>query len=130
MVKRTDSQIKEGKSFTYVKETLNEWVVNRLHDDYGIDFDIQIYEKGENTALDGTGLNFGAQIKSTETTNISKTHLKCRLDIDHIDYFVKQERPILLIVYHMSRECAFWVVMQEYVWDILNQEKPNWRSQN
>jgi len=124
IVKRPLNHVKETESFAYVEDTLKEWVPNRLNNDYGIDYDIQIFEKEE-----GTELNFGAQIKSTESSNVDKEHYKYSLDTEHIDYFFKQNRPILLIVYDIPSKNAFWVVMQDYVWDVLNKENPNWLNQ-
>ena len=123
-MKRPENHIKEAESFAYVEDTLKEWVLNRLATDYGIDFDIQIFEQGE-----GTALNFGAQIKSTESSNMDATHYKFKLETRHINYFFKQNRPILLVVYYIPKKIAYWVVIQEYVWDILSKEKPNWSSQ-
>ncbi len=123
-MKRPESHIKEAESFAYLEGTLKEWVLNRLSNDYGIDYDIQIFEEEEST-----NLNFGAQIKSTETSKVDATHLKFSLGTNYIDYFFKQIRPILFIVYCITRKSAFWVVMQEYVLDTLNNEKPDWLNQ-
>ncbi len=123
-MKRPENHIKESESFAYVETTLKEWALNRLNNDYGIDYDIQIFEKEE-----GTELNFGAQIKSTEKSNVDAEHYKFSLDTDHINYFFKQNRPILLIVYDIPSKNAFWVLMQDYVWDVLNKENPNWLNQ-
>lgn len=120
-MKRTKNHIKQTESFAYLEETLKEWALNRLSEDYGIDYDIQIFEKEE-----GTELNFGAQIKSTEKSNVDTEHYKFCLDTEHIDYFFKQNRPILLIVYDIPSKNAFWIVIQDYVWDVLNKENPNW----
>ena len=123
-MKRPKNHIKQTESFAYVEDTLKEWALNRLSEDYGIDYDIQIFENGE-----GTELNFGAQIKSTETSNVDREHYKYSLDREHIDCFFKQKRPILLIVYDIPSRNAFWVVMQDYVWDVLNKENPKWLNQ-
>ncbi len=123
-MKRPDSHIKEDESYRYVEEVLQEWVLNPLRKDYGIDYDIQVFENGESTDL-----NFGAQIKSTDSSRMDDKYFKISLDTKHIDDFFKQNRPILLIVYDRPRKNAYWVIMQDYVWDVLNKEKTNWLKQ-
>ena len=123
-MKRPENHVKQTESFAYVESTLKEWALNRMSEDYGIDYDIQIFEKEE-----GTELNFGAQIKSTEKSNTDGENYKFVLDTDHIDFLFKQNRPILLVVYDIPSKNAFWVVIQDYIWDVLNKENPNWLNQ-
>lgn len=123
-MKRPESHRKEDESFRYVEEVLEEWVLNNLTKDYGFDYDIQIFEQGVSTEL-----NFAAQIKSTDRSRMDSEHFKISLDTRHIDHFFKQKRPIMMIVYYKPQKLAYWVIMQDYVWDVLNKEKPNWLKQ-
>lgn len=48
------------------------WVVNKIASDYGIDFDIQIFEEGK-----ATGEWFKVQLKSSENTQYSAKVTSC-----------------------------------------------------
>jgi hypothetical protein len=82
------------------------WAVNRMESDYGVDFDIQMFE-GEKT----TGEWFKVQLKSSENTQFSANgdFISETLTIDHAVHYSTQIRdPIFLIHADVMSKRTFW----------------------
>ncbi len=124
MIKRPDSHIKETKSFSYLQNVWADWAVNKLNEDYGVDLDVTIFENNEITDI-----RFPAQLKSTDKLKIKNGSISFSIDTDHLNYFFCHSLPFLFILYDNQKETAYWLIIQEYIWDFLEKNTPNWRVQ-
>lgn len=124
MIKRPDNHIKETKSLANVQTVWAEWAVNKLNEDYGVDLEVTIFENNEST-----NINFPAQLKSTDKIKLKNGLISFSIDTEHLSYFFNHSRPFLFILYDNQNETAYWLIIQDYILDILNVKKPNWRRQ-
>lgn len=116
------SKISENK----LNEIFANWIVNKLGDDYGIDFDIRICGKISEKGQTVENASFYTQLKSTKAKCVS--HPFEDLDIDDIELFVNQALPVLLIKYYENDNKFYWTIIQTYVWDVLDKEDPKWKK--
>lgn len=123
-MKRDANHIKETNSLAYINKIWAEWSVNKLENDYGTDLEITVFENNEST-----NTNFSAQLKSTDKLKIKNDSVTYSIDTEHLEYFFNQPRPFLFVLYDNINESAYWLIVQNYIWDNLNQKKPNWRKQ-
>jgi uncharacterized protein DUF4365 len=82
------------------------WVVNKIHSDYGIDFDVQIFDQHK-----ATGEWFKAQLKSSESSAYSAEgdFISETLDLRHAKHYSTQMRdPIFLIHADVATKRTFW----------------------
>lgn len=124
MIKRPANHIKETNSLAYVTKTWSEWAVNETKDDYGIDLDVIIFENNEITDI-----NFPAQLKSTDNIKLKNEIISYSIDTEHLNYYFSHPIPFIFILYDNKSEEAYWIIIQDFVWDILNNNTPNWRNQ-
>lgn len=86
------------------------WVVNEIQDDYGVDFDIQIFNEGK-----ATGEWFKVQLKSSEKTSYSASNdfISQELDYSHaVHYSTHMRDPIFLIHADVQTNKTFWYAPQ------------------
>lgn len=111
------------------------WVARKETPDYGIDFRVQIFEP-KNPAAHAdiftpsvpTSERFAVQVKGIEDPKGDALIIKHRLETNPLEYYIDIEpEPVLLVVVDVHRREAFWVFLQKYVDDNLNDG--TWRSQ-
>lgn len=124
MIKRPNTHIKETRSLSYVQNVWAEWAVNKLDEDYGVDLEVTIFENNE-----VTDINFPAQLKSTDKINIKNDLISFSIDTKHLNYFFNHPRPFVFILFDNQNGTAYWLIIQDYVWDILNEKIANWFNQ-
>jgi len=105
---RIDTQVQ--KAFALLVP--DEWVARPLSPDYGLDYEIEIFNGTEST-----GKTFYVQLKGTET-NFSGVKSKLQLDKNHLEYFRSRPLPILLVLYSTTQN-KFWGVWINNVLDRL-----------
>ena len=118
------SQISVGK----LTVLLSDWVVNQLSNDFGIDFDVRICSSFIEKKQKVTKTSFYVQLKSTTEACVPEPYHD--LDIDDINLFANQGIPVVLIKYYEKCNQFHWIVIQPYVWDILNKEDPDWPNKS
>lgn len=123
MIKKPENHIKETRSIAYVQKVWAEWAVNKLSEDYGVDLDVTIFENNE-----VTNIKFPAQLKSTDKIKLKDSLISFSIDTEHLNYFFNQSLPFLFILYDNQNDIAYWLIIQDYIWDSLNEKKPNWRK--
>ncbi|ULQ61053.1 DUF4365 domain-containing protein [Brucepastera parasyntrophica] len=84
----------------------SEWVCRFQDSDYGIDYEIEIFEKNKST-----GVIFKIQLKGTQ--NIKKINknefVSFSLDIENVDYYLNQIKiPLFIVVVDVSNKDIFW----------------------
>lgn len=119
------SQISQGK-FTAI---LSDWVVNPLTNDFGLDYDVRICSNfSKKKKQDVTSTSFYVQLKSTSDPCVPEPFHD--LDVDDINLFVNQGIPVVLIKYYEKCDQFHWVIIQPYVWDVLDREDPDWSNKS
>jgi hypothetical protein len=81
------------------------WVLNRIEDDYGIDYDVQIFVDGN-----AEGPWFKIQLKSSAASDVSAdgSFISQQLALDHAKYYALQLRePLFLIHADTERKESF-----------------------
>jgi len=118
------SQISVGK----LTVLLSDWVVNQLTNDFGLDFDVRICSSFIEKKQKVTKTSFYVQLKSTIEPCVPEPYHD--LDIDDINLFANQGIPVVLIKYYEKCDQFYWVIIQPYVWDVLDQEDPDWSNKS
>jgi hypothetical protein len=87
----------------------SEWVVRSLESDYGIDEQVEVFDKGGNA----TGLMFLAQLKATDTIDL-KSALKVPFDTNILSYYRRLELPVLFVRFHSPTKKFYWSWFHEF----------------
>ena len=102
---RVRSHVLEDESRTQFRLTVpSQWVVRDKPSDYGIDCEVEIFNKEGSP----TGLVFWVQIKATDS-KIKKTKQSFRFKADKLDQFRNYSIPVLLARYS-SDEKRFYIL--------------------
>lgn len=100
------------------------WVVNEQHEDYGIDYLVQI---GKDNG-DLTGINFFVQLKGQEAVSKSALDgsITFPLSSKHAKYYVEQVKdlPVFLVVVDVMNKCGWMLFLQRTLRNDLR-----WRQQ-
>lgn len=101
-MKRNRQHIIEDESETILKSLIpSEWVLRKLTPDYGIDYNVEIFENNEST-----GVHFFVQLKGTDKKS-SDGSISFQLDKKYIDYFGKVSIPILFVYISIKSNIAW-----------------------
>jgi hypothetical protein len=92
--------------------------------DYGIDFEVEIFEHNK-----PTGLRFGLQVKGTEHLRTNRGQVCCRLKVRTLNYHLIWPSPVLLIICDIKAKVGYWLWIKEYILNVLEVSKPEWRGQ-
>lgn len=125
--KRSSNQQLEQASRGELLSRLNEFVVNSLDNDFGLDFQITLTEQGEDAHQEVQSINFYIQLKASE--EFAGEQATFDLATDDLELYVKTSQPVVLALYDDAADQFYWKVMQDYIWDTLNNETPGWREQ-
>ena len=102
----------------------SRWTREEVKNDYGNDLFVEIFENGEATALE-----FRIQSKGHETFEIRhKDQVIQQLEISQLNYYDQLPLPVLLIVYSCKEKQAKYLWIKQYIRNILDKEKPQWRD--
>lgn len=103
MPKRTREHILEEESRKHFENLIpNHWVIRKPDPDYGIDAEVEIFNKGGSS----TGLMFFVQLKATDQKRLSKA-LNLTFKKDALRYYYKLELPVLVVRYHSPTKSLF-----------------------
>ena len=86
------------------------WVVNEITEDYGIDFNVQVFE-----GTSPTGAWFHVQLKSSESPDYSAdgSFISQVLSTAHARHYMNElQGPILLVVADVAAKSLFWCAPQ------------------
>jgi len=123
-MKRVRSHKIEDLSDAFLEIFFVEWVCNKLHKDYALDYNILITE-GEFT----TEINFFVQNKGTDSLDISGDYVNLDgIEPRYLIYYNNFIQPVLITRYDTQNECAYWINAQKYARNVLDVEKPDWRK--
>jgi hypothetical protein len=86
------------------------WIVNKVQDDYGIDFNVQVFD-----GVSPNGVWFHIQLKSHEAPNYSsdRTFISESIEVDHVRHFaVELRQPMFLLVADLGSQKIYWHCLQ------------------
>jgi Domain of unknown function (DUF4365) len=87
----------------------SEWVNRSLESDYGIDEQVEVFDK-RGRAL---GLMFLAQLKATDTHDL-RSALKLSLKVDTHSYYRSLELPVMIVRFHSPTKKFYWRWLHEF----------------
>jgi len=108
----------------------SDWVVNSLDgEDYAFDFEVRPTGKFVDP-LEVRQSPFFVQLKATERFD-DPEEVWYDFEVDYLlDDCLSASIPVVLCLYERGLNRFSWCVIQLHCWDVLDDEKPNWRSQS
>ena len=125
--KRTIQQKSEDESKGVFMTLFKDWIVNPLDNDFGFDFDVRLTSPIDKKIQEVSEISFYVQNKSSINTEIDKATED--LDVDDWKLYLGQRIPVLIVKYDISMKLFYWEIAQDYLWDIIEKENPNWSRQ-
>ena len=74
-----------------------EWTTHAIREDYGIDLRVEIFERDEHGDASTTGLEFGVQLKATDSEESDGTRVG--VGWHHVEYWRTMSYPVLVVRY-------------------------------
>lgn len=93
-VRPRQHQLEDRSEAHFALATPEEWVARPVPKDYGIDYEVEIFEE-----LRRTGLTFKVQLKSTDKESASWP-----VRVSDLDYWRTLDVPVLLVLYRASTD--------------------------
>jgi len=107
--RRHDTHVLEQKSETFLRNKLpQDWVINRLQNDYGVDFLIGITENGELR-----GLELIIQLKASGRSSGHGNTESIKLKISTYRYLRNLLSVVMVVKYVESENEAYWQFLRE-----------------
>ena len=124
-MQRPSQHVTETKSrLIFSKLIPPEWINRDIILDYGIDKSVEIVENGK-----VTGKEFLAQIKGTEAINIADDCVNYPIEVNNLKYYLQRDAPVVIVVVDVNTEKGYWLFIQQYIYEVLDESNPNWTSQ-
>ncbi|MFC1716619.1 DUF4365 domain-containing protein [Candidatus Poribacteria bacterium] len=123
--KRKRQQVSEAESKAVLMTLFKDWIVNPLDNDFGFDFEVRLTSPMDDETQEVSEISFYVQNKST----IKSQKGKAIEDLDVVDWvlYLGQKIPVLIVKYDIPNKVFYWEIAQEYLWDVIEKEDPNWR---
>jgi hypothetical protein len=128
--KRTDNQKLEMRSRHRLKEQLLHFVVNDLHEDFGLDFEVRFTESKREGPEEISPVSFYIQLKASEEFEGNESEIRYSLGIDFIETFWFSTVPVLLVFYSKKKDEFYYRVLQEFRRNDLENSKKVWEDQD
>lgn len=112
MIEKSERQDIDRQGKRLVRDALEPlgWVMTEIPEDYGIDYDVQVFVNGN-----PNGLWFKVQLKSSASSDRSAdgTFISVQLDLDHARHYAIELRdPVFLLHADVESKEVFWVAPQ------------------
>jgi hypothetical protein len=112
MIQKSDQQDIDRQGRRLLRGVLEPvgWVLTGFDEDYGIDYDVQVFVNGS-----PNGLWFKIQLKSSASSDRSAdgTFISVQLDLDHARHYAIELRdPVFLVHADVKSKEVFWVAPQ------------------
>ena len=112
MIRKSEQQDIDREGKRLLREALEPlgWVLTEIHEDYGIDYDVQVFVSGS-----PNGLWFKIQLKSSASSDLSAdgTFVSVQLEVDHAKHYALEVRdPIFLVHADLNARKVFWSAPQ------------------
>lgn len=110
--------------FNYKKP--KNWVINEFNNDYGIDYHVEVFDDNGKS----TSIVFYVQLKGQESIEINNDKIKFVFKTERLkDYFTKHSLPVFLMLVDTEKENIYWLFLQKYINEFLNEKHPKWITQ-
>lgn len=132
MPKRSSNQEIDEVGEAQLITQLRPYPVEAYDNDYGLDFIVNLTddETDDPNQQNIRSDHFFVQLKSTARFDSDTESVHEDLSIEHLKQYMGQPIPVILAIYDDITGEIYWRIIQEYVWDSLNNENPDWRSQS
>lgn len=124
--KLDQKQIYEYESSVFIEKTIirNGWKYREQEKDNDIDGEIEVFSKeGETTAK-----IIKVQLKATKELKYDKESIIFDCPIKFLNFCDVCDIPVILVVYGVDNEKAYWVWTQKYIFQSLDSKGIEWRS--
>lgn len=122
--KRTKQHILETKSEKYfINQIPDEWIYDRKTFDYGIDYEVEIFENYQTT-----GKKFLVQLKSHEKINTENGLIKQIFKVSTLNYYLSLKQEVLIITFNDSKKEADYFLFNKSSLSYLEIHNSKWRS--
>jgi len=109
----------------FLQSLPNEWVPRPMVPDYGIDYEVEIVERGSLT-----GFTFYVQLKGTLSLRYNDLSLCLPFEVDKLSYYAERvNRPVLILVADLFNNTCLWLYTQRYIREVLRVSNPQWYLQ-
>lgn len=109
--KRTRQHVLETESRKYFEQNIpNEWVIQGIDNDYGIDNHVEIVENEE---LDGNF--FSIQLKGTDGKFEDKDYTTVQMRTSTIYYLLNRLELVMIILFVSRENEAYWIWLRNAV---------------
>jgi len=104
--------IVENKAIELLKSLLPEsWLWRQQAPDYFVDYNVEVVEAGELT-----GVQFGVQVKGSQSVKIRKGGIRYRMDRKPLLYYRDNARvPVFVALVDVNQGKAHWLFAQQYL---------------
>ncbi len=124
MIRPREHVVEDISTRIFSRNIPPEWIIRPIDKDYGLDKIVEIVE------LDVvTGNEFYIQLKGTENVKIVKNSITYRMNVKNLSYYMDKDLPVLLVIVDLPKENCYWLYIQSFVYNTLNNIKPNWKNQ-
>jgi hypothetical protein len=108
-MKRTSQQITDTEARRLFQSSLPpEWVAREQSDDYGIDFEVEVFIQNQST-----GIIFKAQLKGSQDTTIVDNFISQSIPIKNILYYLVEVKiPVFIIIADIPNSKVYWYAPQ------------------
>lgn len=112
MIQKSEQQEIDRQGRRLLREALESlgWVLTGFEEDYGIDYDVQVFVNGS-----PDGLWFKIQLKSSASTeySVDGTFVSVELSLDHAKHYALEIRdPVFLVHADVQAKKVFWCAPQ------------------
>jgi len=125
--KRTIQQKLEDESKGVLLTLFKDWIVNALNKDFGFDFEVRLTSPIDEKSQEVSEISFYVQNKSSIKSKDEKAVED--LSVDDWALYLGQRIPVLIVKYDASNKKFYWEIAQDYLWDVIEKEDPDWRRQ-
>lgn len=80
----------------------SSWVTRQISSDYGIDLEVEIFDKGQ-----ATGETFKVQLKATDRRSNRSGFQTVSIEVEKLNYWSRLDTPVLVVLYS-ARESSFY----------------------
>jgi hypothetical protein len=112
MIRKSQQQDIDREGKRLLREVLEPlgWVLIEIHEDYGVDYDVQVFVSGS-----PNGLWFKIQLKSSASSDLSAdgTFASVQIEVGHAKHYALEVRdPIFLVHADLHGRKIFWSALQ------------------
>lgn len=125
-MERPPQHVAETESVKIFSQVIpSEWIIRDINPDYGLDKSVEVVE---GSAV--TGKELLIQLKGTNTINITDGFVSYTLEVKNLKYYLQRDLPVVLTVVDITSRKCYWLFIQEFIYDILDQSNPQWMNQS